>query len=113
MKKILLMMLLMGGAVLTTYAQRGHGHGDRDHGRHGNGHGKGHGHWVQEERYAPRVYVRGRHSRYYHPPVRRIVYGQPAYYPAIIPVPVPPPPPVYYYPSRPRAVFHAGITIVN
>jgi hypothetical protein len=26
---------------------------------------------------------------------------------------VPVPAPVRYYPSRPRAVFHAGVTIVN
>ena len=111
MKKVLLMMLLMGGAVLTTYAQRGNSRGHGDHGHHG----RGNGHWVHEERYAPRVYVRGRYDHYYHPPVRRVVYARPAYYPAIIPVPVPvpPPPPVHYYPARPRAVFHAGVTIVN
>jgi hypothetical protein len=33
---------------------------------------------------------------------------QPAYYP-VVPVPAP----VRYYPSRPRAVFQAGVTIVN
>lgn len=107
MKKVLLLMLLIGGTVLTTYAQRGRGHGY--------GHGRGHDRWDNDrwercER-PRRVYVRDRYDDCYRRP--RVVYGRPAYYPAVVPVPVPVPAPVRYYPSRPRAVFHAGVTIVN
>lgn len=110
MKKVLLLMLLIGGTVLTTYAQRGRGHGY--------GHGRGHDRW-DDDRWERcerprRVYVRDRYDRYddcYRRP--RVVYARPAYYPAVVPVPVPVPAPVRYYPSRPRAVFHAGVTIVN
>ncbi|MEV4887451.1 hypothetical protein SAMN05660461_0365 [Chitinophaga ginsengisegetis] len=111
MKKVLLLMLLIGGTVLTTYAQRGY---DRGHGRgHGYGHGRGYDRydddrWERCER-PRRVYVRDRYDDCYRP--QRVVYARPAYYPAVIPVPVPAP--VRYYPSRPRAVFHAGVTIVN
>ncbi|MBS0030185.1 hypothetical protein ACTJJ0_22110 [Chitinophaga sp. 22321] len=109
MKKVLLMMLLMGGAVLTTYAQRGYDRGYRDHGR-------GHGRWERDrcdrdDRYERRAYYRGGWDDDCYRPRRRVVYAQPAYYP-VVPVPVPVPP-VRYYPSRPRAVFHAGVTIVN
>ena len=104
MKKVLLIMLLMGGTVLTTYAQRGW---DRGHGR-GHGHGRDK-HWDKWEhkRYRGREYRRWDDDDCYRPR-RRVVYVEPAYYP----VPVPPPPRVYYAP-RPRAVFHAGVTIVN
>ena len=110
MKKVLLMMLLMGGAVLSTSAQRGYDNGYRDHGR-------GHGRWKHEDRCDDR-YERRRDCRRdwddddCYRPRRRVVYAQPAYYP-VVPVPVPVPAPVRYYPSRPRAVFHAGVTIVN
>ncbi|MFY0256109.1 hypothetical protein ACDQ55_19390 [Chitinophaga sp. 30R24] len=98
MKKVLLLMLLIGGTALTTYAQRGY---------YGHGHG-----WDRRD-----------YRRCYAPPVRRVVYVRPAYYPvvpvpavvpvaAVVPVPVPAPVPRYYGP-RPRAVFHAGVTIVN
>lgn len=103
MKKVLLMMLLMGGAVLTTYAQRGHDRGYRDHGR-------GHGRWERERCEPRREYRHGWANDRYHPR-GRVVYVRPAYYP-VVPVPVPVAP-VRYYPSRPRAVFHAGVTIVN
>jgi|GEM_PF-1870070 len=112
MKKVLLMMLLFCGTVLTTSAQRGYDRGYRDHGR-------GHGHERYErgdrwDRCEPprRVYVRDRYDCYR---PQRVVYARPAYYPAypaVIPVPVPVPAP-RYYPPRPRAVFHAGVTIVN
>ncbi|RBL91265.1 hypothetical protein [Chitinophaga flava] len=105
MKKVFLIMLLLGGTVATTYAQRGWGHGyghekhcdkwerkywkerDRDCRR-----------WEDDDCYRPR---------------RRVVYAEPAYYPVAVPVPVPPPPPRPYYAPRPRAVFHAGVTIAN
>lgn len=110
MKKVLLMMLLVGGTVLTTFAQRGYDRGYRDHGR-----GHGHGRWDRDDRddrwerceRPRRVYVRDRYDCYR---PQRVVYAEPAYYPAVIPVPVPPP---RYYAPRPRAVFHAGVTIVN
>ncbi|HVI49432.1 MAG TPA: hypothetical protein VM802_31490 [Chitinophaga sp.] len=106
MKKVLLLMLLMGGAVLSTSAQWGH-----DRGRH-----RG---WYRDDdrrydRYE-RSYYRDRDCRRgwdddYYRPRRRVVYMRPAYYP-VVPVPVPPPPVIY--PARPRVAFHAGVTIVN
>ena len=103
MKKVLLIMLLMGGTVLTTYAQRGW---DRGRG-HGYGHNK---HWDKwERRGRDRDCRRWDYDDDCYRPRRRVVYAQPAYYP--VPVPVPPPRP--YYAPRPRAVFHAGVTIVN
>jgi hypothetical protein len=105
MKKVFLLMLLMGGTVLTTYAQRGYDRGYRDHGR-----GHGHDRWERDRCEPPRrEYRRGWDDDCYRPR-RRVVYVQPAYYPV---VPVPVPAPVRYYPARPRAVFHAGVTIVN
>jgi hypothetical protein len=103
MKKLLLLLLIMGGTVLTTYAQRGYDRGYRDYGRgHGRWERNDHRHWERE-----RVYRQGWYDNCYRP-ARRVVYVQPAYYP------VPVPPPRVYYPSpRPRAVFHAGVTIVN
>lgn len=106
MKKVLLLMLLLGGTVATTYAQRGWGHG------RGHGYGHGYGHNKHYDKWEKR-YWRDRDCRddYYYRPRRRVVYAEPAYYP--VPVPVPPPPPRPYYAPRPRAVFHAGVTIVN
>ncbi|MBC9914710.1 hypothetical protein [Chitinophaga varians] len=105
MKKVLLMMLLLGGTVATTYAQRGW-----DRGR-----GWGHGHEKHYDKWE-RKHWRDRDCRRWddddcYRPRRRVVYAEPAYYP--VPVPVPPPPPRPYYAPRPRAVFHAGVTIVN
>ncbi|PSL45541.1 hypothetical protein CLV51_104246 [Chitinophaga niastensis] len=113
MKKVLLIMLLMGGTVLTTYAQRGYDRGDHDRGR-----GHGHGRWERGdddddrcEHRERRHWDRDRDCRRgwdddCYRPRRRVVYAEPAYYPVPVPAPV-------YYPSRPRAVFHAGVTIVN
>lgn len=103
MKKVLLMMLLLGGTVATTYAQRGW-----DRGR-----GWGHGREKHCDKWE-RKYWKDRDCRRWddddcYRPRRRVVYAEPAYYP--VPVPVPPPRP--YYAPRPRAVFHAGVTIVN
>lgn len=108
MKKVLLLMLLIGGTAVTTYAQRGYDRGYRDHGR-------GHGRWERGDRDDDRCDRRREYRRDWddddcYRPRRRVVYMQPAYYPV---VPVPVPAPVRYYPSRPRAVFHAGVTIVN
>ncbi|TWF34844.1 hypothetical protein FHW36_11042 [Chitinophaga polysaccharea] len=108
MKKVMLMMLLIGGTVFTASAQRGWGH-DR---------GRGHGRWERErcDRDDDRWERRRECRRDWdddecYRPRRRVVYAEPAYYP-VVPVPVPVPAP-RYYPSRPRAVFHAGVTIVN
>jgi hypothetical protein len=38
-----------------------------------------------------------------------VVYERPVYYAP----PPPPPPPVVYYPSRPRVVVNAGISIIH
>lgn len=103
-------MLLIGGTAITTYAQRGWDRGYRDHGR-------GHGRWEREGRWrGDDDDDRCERRRYYRDDCERpdrYYYGRRAYYapvPAVIPVPVPAP---VYYPSRPRAVFHAGVTIVN
>ncbi|KAA2242873.1 hypothetical protein F0L74_10115 [Chitinophaga agrisoli] len=105
MKRVFFMMLLLMGIVFSSQAQRGHY--DRGYG-HGRGHGNGH--W--------------KHERYYYNdcrPGRVVVYRQPVYVAPrpvyVAPAPVyyapPPPPPVVYYPSRPRVVVNAGITIVH
>ncbi|CAL1517897.1 hypothetical protein MMC2321_01634 [Chitinophaga sp. MM2321] len=97
-------MLLMGGTVLTTYAQRGY-----DRGHRGRGHDKHWDKWEHKHR-GGRDYRRWDDDCYR--PSRRVVYApQPVYYP-VVPVPVPVPVRVYA-PARPRAVFHAGVTIVN
>ncbi|WP_143306361.1 hypothetical protein [Chitinophaga vietnamensis] len=111
MKKVLLMMLLMGGAVLTTYAQRGY-----DRGWHGRGNGWGHykhGDYDDDDRWERRRCERERYRDWddcERP--RRVVYYRRPYYAPVVPVPVPVPGPVYY-PSRPRVAFHAGVSIVN
>ncbi|MBV7530598.1 hypothetical protein [Chitinophaga sp. sic0106] len=103
MKKLILLTVLIGGAVVTTYAQRGYGHGR----------GHGNGHYKSYERYDRRHcdYRRYDDCR----PRRVVVYDRPRYRPAYY---VPAPPPVAVIPvpvpvARPRAVFHAGVTIVN
>ncbi|NSL87040.1 hypothetical protein ECE50_009380 [Chitinophaga sp. Mgbs1] len=109
MKKVLLMMLLLGGTVLTTYAQRGY-YGRDDYNR-GRGHGWGHYKHRDRDRCDDRRWERDRRwDDDCYRPRRRVVYA-PAYYPVAVPVPVLPPRP--YYAPRPRAVFHAGVTIVN
>ncbi|MBC9929301.1 hypothetical protein [Chitinophaga qingshengii] len=106
MKKVLLIMLLLGGTVATTYAQRGW---DRGRGW-GHGHDKHYDKWERKQ-WRDRDRDCRRWDDDYYRPRRRVVYVEPAYYP--VPVPVPPPPPRPYYAPRPRAVFHAGVTIVN
>ncbi|MDQ0107621.1 hypothetical protein SAMN05660909_03869 [Chitinophaga terrae (ex Kim and Jung 2007)] len=108
MKKGFLMMLLMGGLALTASAQRGHGRG------------WGRGHDRCDDDRGRRVVYYERGYRDCRPPARVVYYPRPRYYypaPAVVavPVPVPPPPPVpvHYYPSRPRVVFNAGVTIAN
>ncbi|MCW3466466.1 hypothetical protein [Chitinophaga nivalis] len=105
MKKVLLLMLLLGGTVLSTYAQRGYDRGYRGHGN-AYGHYK---HWDKHDRHERRRdWERRRWDDDCYRSPRRVVYVRPAYYPV-----VPPPPPRYYPAPRPRAVFHAGVSIVN
>ncbi|RAJ82369.1 hypothetical protein CLV59_104596 [Chitinophaga dinghuensis] len=103
MKKLILLTVLLGGVVTSTYAQRGYGHG---WGR-GNGWGRGH----VERRWAPGPgYCRPARVVVYDRPYYRPYY-RPAYYAPVPVVPVPVAPvPVPVYP-RPRAVIHAGVTI--
>ncbi|MBV8251450.1 MAG: hypothetical protein JO154_02500 [Chitinophaga sp.] len=104
MKKLILLAVLLGGVVTSTYAQRGHAwghykHRDCDDDRWERRREREYRHW-DDDCYRPR---------------RRVVvydrpYYRPAYYvpaPPVVPVPVPVPV------GRPRAVIHAGVTIVN
>ncbi|SEM56762.1 hypothetical protein SAMN04488505_10561 [Chitinophaga rupis] len=103
MKRVLFMMLLLGGIVLSAQAQRGGwGYGPPGHYKH----------WKRDRcddrRYYGGYYneCRDRRVVVYERPV---VYGPPVY------VAPPPPPPVVYYPARPRAhvVINAGVTFVR
>ncbi|NIG54632.1 hypothetical protein [Chitinophaga sp. Cy-1792] len=107
MKKLMLLTLLMGGTVLSSFAQRGY---DRGYDR-GRGHGWGHYKHCDDDRWERRRCDDRRWDDCHRP--RRVVvyeerpvYYRPAYVP-VVPVPVPVPP------GRPRAVFHAGVTISN
>lgn len=94
-------MLLLGGFVLSSQAQRYY---DDDYRGRGRGHYKKH--W-KHDRCDDRRYYGG----YYREdcrPRRVVVYERPVYY-----APPPPPPPVVYYPSRPRVVVNAGISIIH
>jgi hypothetical protein len=107
MKKGFLMMLLMGGVALTASAQRGHGHG----------YGRGHHEDRCDDHRGRRVVYYDRGYRDYRPARVVVYHPRPVYYrpaPVVaVPVPVPAPVPVRYYPSRPRVVFNAGVTIAN
>lgn len=92
-------MLLLGGFVLSSQAQRYHG----DHHR-GRGHYKKH--WKRD--CDDRRYYGHRYYRDDCRPRRVVVYERPVYY-----APAPPPPPVVYYPSRPRVVVNAGVSIIH
>lgn len=98
MKRLLLMMLLLGGFVLSSQAQRYY-----DDGHRGRGHYKKH--WKRDRCDDRRYYGYRDDCR----PRRVVVYERPVYYAP----PPPPPPPVVYYPSRPRVVVNAGISIVH
>jgi len=105
MKKLIMLLLLLGGTVLTTYAQ----------GRH-NGWGKGHkkhydrDRYCDDDRYEGRRYEKRYRDRDWDDcrRPRRVVYVQP--YPVYRPRPVRE---VYYAPARPGVVFNAGVTIVR
>lgn len=106
MKKALLLLLLVVGASLTTFAQHGRGHGHGHH-KHWNKHWDKHRDRCDDDRYdRRRVYYRDRDYRrdwdddYYRPRRRVVVYERPV--------------PVYpVYPARPRVVFNAGVTVVH
>jgi len=102
MKRLLLMMLLLGGIVLSSQAQR---YRDDYDGYRGRGHGYGHYKKWKRERCDDRYY--GGYYREDCRPRRVVVYERPVYYAP------PPPPPVVYYPSRPRVVVNAGISIIH
>jgi len=102
MKRVLFMMLLLGGIVLSAHAQR-RGYGPPGHYKH----------WKRDRcddrRYYGGGYYNGCRDR------RVVVYEQPVVYGPPVYVAPPPPPPVVYYPARPRAhvVINAGVTIVR
>jgi hypothetical protein len=108
MKRLLLTMMLIGGALLSTQAQ-----GRRDYGRNDRGHGYGYGHGPRYEREyrrddcyrGPREHVyRGGYGGYCAP--APVVYAAPC--------PPPPPPPVrVVYPRGPRVVVAAGPIVVG
>lgn len=86
---------------MSSQAQRYY---DND-GYRGRGHYKKH--WKRD-----RCDDRGYYGGYYREdcrPRRVVVYERPVYYAP----PPPPPPPVVYYPSRPRVVVNAGISIIH
>jgi hypothetical protein len=104
MKKLIMLLLLLGGTVLTTYAQ----------GRH-NGWGNGNNKHHKQDRYCDDRYEGRRYEKHNRGRdwddcrrPRKVVYVRP--YPVYRPRPVYP---VYYAPSRPGVVFNAGVTIVR
>lgn len=109
MKRIVLITMLIGGAILSTQAQ---GRRDFDRGDRGRGYGYGHGGRGYEREYrrddcrpAPRYsgyYGGGYACR----PEPRVVYYE-------APCPPPPPPPRVYYPRGPRVVIAAGPIVVG
>jgi hypothetical protein len=104
MKRIVLMIMLIGGAILSTQAQ-----GRRDFGRDNRGHGNGYGHS------GPR-YERVYHREVYRPAPRYYGGGYCAPAPAVVyyEAPCPPPPPRrVYYARGPRVVIAAGPVVVG
>lgn len=108
MKQLVLILLLMGGVMLTSYAQGRRGHGERGgHGRyersahrHGPSHyNKHHKKYVRYDR-GYRGYYHG--YRYVRPRPVPVVYA---------PVPLPPPP--VYYRSRPGVVISTGPIVIG
>ncbi|PSL28920.1 hypothetical protein [Chitinophaga ginsengisoli] len=111
MKQIVLLLLLIGGGILSAQAQkRGHGHyrdyeDDNCRGRNYRVH---HGRWED----CNRDYYRG---AYYScrpaPPPPQVVYVEPA---PVVYVPAPPPPrPRVVYQRSPRVVIATGPIVVG
>ena len=113
MKQLALTMMLIGGALLSSYSSqaqgRGH-HNDRGYG-YGGGERRGH-HYEREYRREYRGYRRdcGPREVYYGGgyacrPVETVVYAAPC--------PPPPPPRRVYYPRGPRVVIATGPIVVG
>lgn len=105
MKRIVLITMLIGGAILSTQAQ---GRRDFDRGDRGRGHGYGHGgpRYEREYRRECRPAYGGYYEGYACRPEPRVVYYE-------APCPPPPPPPRVYYPRGPRIVIATGPIVVG
>lgn len=109
MKRLLLTMMLIGGALLSTQAQGRHGRHDGGRG-HGNGYGYGHGGHRYEREYRRDDCYRGPRGRHCGP----AGYYAPA--PVVYAAPCPPPPPPprrVVYASSPRVVISTGPIVVG
>jgi hypothetical protein len=113
MKQLALTMMLIGGALLSSYSSQAQGRGHHDNRggdrrgyhhereyrrdyRHGHGYGYGYGRGPRE------VYYGGGYACR---PVETVVYAAPC--------PPPPPPRRVYYPRGPRVVIATGPIVVG
>src|SRR4051812_24391767 len=110
MKQLALTLMLIGGALLSSYSSQAQGR--RDHGNRGNGYGGDRRDHRYEREYRRHDYYRGRGPRevYYGGgydcrPVETVVYAAPC--------PPPPPPRRVYYPRGPRVVIATGPIVVG
>ncbi|SFD85377.1 hypothetical protein SAMN05518672_103524 [Chitinophaga sp. CF118] len=111
MKRLVLIMMLIGGAILSTQAQ---GRRDYDGYGRGRGHGYGHGGPRYEREYRGDDCRRGPRGGYYYEGPRYGYYRECAPVPVVYAAPCPPPPPVrVVYPRGPRVVIATGPIVVG
>jgi hypothetical protein len=111
MKWLALSMMLMGGALLSSYSSQAQGRRDHDNRGYNRGNGYGHGGQRYEREYR-RDYHRGPREVVYYEGYRPapVVCEAPVVYAAPCP---PPPPRRIYYPRGPRVVIAAGPVVVG
>ena len=109
MKQLALTLMLIGGALLSSYSSQAQGRG---YGNRGHGGGYGHGNHRYEREYRRDDCRRDYRRRdvYYDGgyacrPVETVVYAAPC--------PPPPPPRRVYYPRGPRVVIATGPIVVG
>ena len=108
MKQIVLLLLLIGGGILSTQAQERRGHGryrDYDEDCRGRNYRVHHGRWDDCNRDYRGAYYSCR-------PAPQVVYVEPA--PVVyVPAPPPPPRPRVVYQRAPRVVIATGPIVVG
>jgi hypothetical protein len=113
MKLLALSIMLIGGALLSSFSTQAQGRRDHDNRGYGGGRGHGNGHRYEREYRRDdcrRDYGYGRRDVYYGGgyacrPVETVVYAAPC--------PPPPPPRRVYYPRGPRVVIATGPIVVG